>query len=365
MRVAIVTESFLPQVNGVTNSVLRSCEQLEARGHDVRVIAPGDGPSEWGAAEVVRTPSLPMPGYRDFRIGRPWHGLDSAVRAFRPDVVHLASPAVLGAQAAFAARRMGIPVVAVYQTDLAGFAARYGLAAAGGVLWRWLRYVHETAQRNLAPSRWAMDELRRNGVHRVAHWPRGVDAERFNPRHRDPALVERLAPGGELLVGYVGRLAHEKEVELLAELDRRPGVQLVIVGDGPQRNQLERQLPHATFLGFVSGQPLATLFASLDVFVHPGARETFCQAAQEALASGVPVVGAASGGLLDLVTPGETGYLFAPGSARALAGQVELLRTDDTARAVMGRAARRSVAERTWEAVGAQLLDHYRAVVAA
>lgn len=364
LRVAVVTESFLPQVNGVTNSVLRSCEQLTARGHGVLVVAPGNGPDQWGTARVVRTPSVALPGYPEFRLGRPWRGLEEVLRRYRPDVVHLASPAVLGAQAAFTARRLRTAAVAVYQTDLAGFATRYGLGAAERSVWRWLRTVHGLAQRNLAPSRWAMDQLSRNGIERVAHWPRGVDAQRFHPRHRDPAVHDRLAPDGSLLVGYVGRLAHEKEIGLLTEVARQPGMRLVVVGDGPHRAQLERELPRATFTGFLGGQELSSTVASLDVFVHPGSHETFCQAAQEALASGVPVVGAASAGLLDLVTPGRTGHLFVPGSARSLRQKVELL-TDAPTRAAMSVAARESVAGRTWESVGDQLVDHYRVAIGA
>ena len=364
MRVAFVTESFLPQVNGVTNSVLRSCEQLQAREHELLVIAPGDGPRQYGAARVLRTPSVALPGYRDFPLGRPWSGLENALRAFRPDVVHLASPAILGAQAAFAARRLGLPTVAVFQTDLAGFADCYGVPVLRGLVWRWLRRVHGLAHRNLAPSRWAVNQLRRNGIERVVHWPRGVDTERFHPRHRNHEWRKRMAPNGSTLVGYVGRLAQEKEIELLVGLDRHPGVRLVIAGDGPHRPTLERLLPRAVFTGFLSGQELSTTFASLDVFVHPGSHETFCQAAQEALASGVPVVGPASAGLLDLVTPGRTGQLFRPGSTDSLRQAVGTL-LDPSTRAGMAAAARPSVAERTWEAIGTQLIGHYQEAIEA
>jgi phosphatidylinositol alpha 1,6-mannosyltransferase len=362
MRVAVVTESFLPQVNGVTNSVLRVCEHLQSEGHEVVVIAPGSGPNEWAGARVVRTPSLPLPGYADFRLARPWGGMTTTLRQFRPDVVHLASPTILGAQAAFAAHRIGLPMVAVYQTDLAGFAARYGLRRAERIVWSWLRRVHGMAGRTLAPSLSAAEDLRRNGVLRVARWARGVDLQRFHPKHRDAALHARLAPDGELLVGYVGRLAHEKQVELLALLDRHPGIRLVVVGDGPQRAHLQRQLPRASFLGFQGGDQLAATFASLDVFVHPGAHETFCQAAQEALASGVPVVGPSAGGLRDLVEPGRTGAWFAPGSATSLCAQVATLAADTPGRLTMAAAARSSVAGRGWDVIGQELIQHYREV---
>ena len=362
VRIAIVTESFLPQINGVTNSVLRVCEQLQARGHEALVIAPGPGPTSYAGATVVRTPSLPLPGYRDFRLARPWAGMSSALDAFAPDVVHLASPAVLGAQAAFSARRLGLPVVAVYQTDLAGFAGRYGLRGTERAVWDWLRRVHGLARRTLAPSRHAVLELRRNGVERVDRWARGVDLQRFAPAHRSADLRQRLVPRDELLVGYVGRLAQEKEVGLLASLRGLAGVRLVVVGDGPRRNALQAQLPGVPFLGFQHGSSLSATFASLDVFVHTGSSETFCQAAQEALASGVPVVAPAAGGLLDLVDHRTNGLHFVPGSGRSLRAAVEQLAADPVQRQSMGTAARRSVEGRTWDVIGDQLLRHYEEV---
>jgi phosphatidylinositol alpha 1,6-mannosyltransferase len=227
-----------------------------------------------------------------------------------------------------------------------------------------LRAVHDAASRTLAPSRHAVSELRRNGVQRVDHWARGVDLRRFAPAHRDLALHDRLAPAGELVVGYVGRLAHEKEVGLLAGLQGLPGLRLVVVGDGPQRAGLQRQLPGVEFLGFQDGAQLATTFASLDVFVHTGSSETFCQAAQEALASGVPVVAPAAGGLLDLVRDGHNGQLFTPGSAISLRSTMEALIRDPARRSALTDRARASVDGRTWSAIGDQLVRHYEQVAA-
>lgn len=362
MRVAVVTESFLPQINGVTNSVLRVCEQLTKRGHEPLVIAPGSGPVQWAGVPVVRTPSLPLPGYRDFRVARRFPGMLATLRDFEPDVVHLASPALLGAQGAFAAHRLGIPAVAIYQTDLAGFATRYRLNVAENAVWRRLRRVHGVAARTLAPSRHAVQQLLDNGVERVARWARGVDLSRFHPCNRDPSYRQALASDGEFVVGYIGRLAHEKQVGLLAHVQALPGARLVIVGDGPQRKQLQSQLPRAQFLGFQSGDDLARTFASLDVFVHTGAHETFCQAAQEALSSGVPVVAPSAGGLLDLVQPGENGLLFQPGSGSDLTGQVRALLDDPAARRRMGYQARKSVEGRSWDVIGHELTEHYREV---
>jgi len=363
MRIAIVTESFYPQVNGVTNSVARVVEHLSARGHEALVLAPGRGPTDHAGTRVVRVPSVALPWYRSFALGRPSLKLEAELTAFAPDVVHLASPIALGAQGAAVASRMGVPAVAVYQTDIVRFAARYRLSIARRVLWAWLRHVHGGCARTLAPSSHALMDLRINGVERVALWGRGVDARMFSPDHRDPELRARLAPDSEVLVGYVGRLAAEKRVERLVALDDQPGSRVVVVGDGPLRVSLQRRMPGAAFLGFLQGAELARAVASLDVFVHPGTDETFCQAAQEALCAGVPVVAPASGGLVDLVLDGETGLLCAPDDPEALGRAVRALVHDAPRRAEMGRMAHASVVGRSWEVLGDQLLGHYRAVL--
>jgi phosphatidylinositol alpha 1,6-mannosyltransferase len=362
VRVAIIAECFLPERNGVTNSVLHVVEHLERRGHDALILAPGLGPSRYSRTPVERLPGLDLPLYKSLSVGLPTGQVRRLLSRFAPDVVHAAAPAVLGAAGLRAARSLGIPSVAVYQTDLAGFARRYGFGLASPAIWRALRWVHEQADVTLAPSTLAAWELERNGVGRVARWGRGVDLEQFHPRHRNALLRRRLAPGGEALVGYVGRLAPEKQVHLLGGLAGLPGVKVVVAGDGPSRAKLERQLPGVRFLGFKSGAELSQLVASLDVFVHTGAHETFCQAIQEALASGVPVVAPASGGPVDLVRHGENGWLFPTGRPSLVRPAVAELVADAPLRQEMGRRARASVAHRSWTEVGDELLAHYRRV---
>ena len=364
MRVAIVTESFLPDVNGVAHSVQRVVEHLHHRGHTPLVIAP-EPPTPVladGGSEVVRVPSVPLPGYPTFRIGLPSRRVEAALRQHAPDVVHLASPFAFAAYGAFVADRLGVPSVAVYQTDIAGFAGFYRLGVGRAAAWRWLRRVHGVVGRTLAPSTPAAENLTRHGIPRVHLWPRGVDGVRFHPGQRDEELRRRLAPDGELIVGYIGRLAPEKSVELLEPVTRLDGVKVVVVGDGPARRAVERALPRATFLGQLTGHELAAAHASLDIFTHTGAHETFCQTVQEAMASGVPVVAPSAGGPLDLVQPALTGYLFTPGDPESLRASVEALTGDPVLRAEFGLAARRAVQGRTWAAVGDALLGHYAAV---
>jgi phosphatidylinositol alpha 1,6-mannosyltransferase len=287
----------------------------------------------------------------------------AALAGHRADLVHLAGPFVLGVRGMAAAARLGIPAVAVYQTDLAGYARTY-LGAGEAAAWRRLRSVHGAADLTLAPSSAAARDLRAHGVPRVELWPRGVDTVRFRPGRRDAALRRELAPNGELTVGYVGRLAAEKRVELLAGVHGLEGVRLVIVGDGPCRPALEEILPDAVFLGRRTGGDLARIFASLDVFVHTGPFETFCQTVQEAMASGVPVIAPAAGGPLDLVAHGRTGLLVPPGDAAAVRDAVWALAADPGLRAAFGAAGRAAVEGRTWAAVGDRLIGHYADVLA-
>ena len=358
----MVTESFLPRVNGVTNSVCRVLEHLERRGHEALIIAPGPGPESYAGHQVVVVPGVGLPGYNSFVLGLPTKAVERRLREFSPDIVHLASPVALGAAGARAARKMGVPSVAVFQTDLAGFARRYGFRGTDRTIWSWLRHVHRQAARTLVPSSATYKQLDERGFPGLAMWRRGVDSERFQSAHRSEALRAELAPNGEILVGYVGRLAPEKQVELLACLTDVPNVKLVVVGDGPAAERLRTLLPDAAFLGFQDGHKLAETYASLDIFVHTGPDETFCQTVQEAMASGVPVVAPAAGGPVDLVTPEETGLLFEPNDTDALRECVVRLAADAELRARWGAAGRVSVEHRSWTAVGDELLRHYAEV---
>lgn len=365
MRVAIAAECFLPQRNGVTNSVLRILDHLERHGHETLVIAPGSGPEQIGTTPIERVPSVSLPVYRDLPVAIPTSQIRRVLRDFSPDIVHLAAPAVLGPAAARIAHDIGTPVLAIYQTDFAGFARRYCFGVGVPVMWNLMRRVHRHADLTLAPSTSAAWQLASHGIEPVAIWPRGVDGQLFHPGRRNDLLHRQLARGGEVVVGYVGRLASEKRVELLTHLRHLPGIKLVVIGDGPARRRLERRLPDARFVGWQSGVELATLVASLDVFVHTGPHETFCQAIQEALASGVPVVAPAMGGPLDLVRHGENGWLFPPDAPELMAQAVSSLAADPGARRAMGRRARASVEGRSWEVVGDQLLGHYRRLAGA
>ncbi|MDH6246259.1 glycosyltransferase family 1 protein [Mycobacterium sp. OTB74] len=367
MRVAIVAESFLPNVNGVTNSVLRVLEHLRRTGHEALVIAPdtprGQEPADrlHDGIRVHRVPSRMFPKVTSLPLGVPRPRMVRVLRGFDPDVVHLASPALLGYGGLHAARYLKVPTVAVFQTDIAGFAESYGVGAMSSTAWAWTRHLHSRADRTLAPSTSSMENLVAHRVPRVHRWGRGVDVTGFVPSARSAALRASWSPEGKSVVGFVGRLAPEKHVERLAVLAARDDLQLVIVGDGIDRAKLQTLLPTAVFTGALYGQELAAAYASMDVFVHAGEHETFCQTVQEAMASGVPVIAPDAGGPRDLVTPMHTGMLLAvPKFESSLPAAVDHLLAERPRYSV---AARRSVLSRTWPAVCEELLGHYEAVL--
>ncbi|NHN56556.1 glycosyltransferase family 1 protein [Calidifontibacter sp. DB0510] len=367
VRIAIVSESFLPSLNGVTTSVCRVLDRLADLGHEALVVCPGPAPETYRGFRVHTVRGVTL---RQFRVGLPSWEIESALRAFRPDVVHAASPFGLGARGLAAARNLGIPTVAIYQTDMPSYLGQHAGPLRGRIestSWRWIRHLHSLADITLAPSSATMDELAAHGIPRVALWSRGVDTELYDPARRSDPDVEALracvAPNGETIIGYVGRLAPEKEVHRLQEVHDLPGTCLVIVGDGPTRDRLERLLPKAHFLGYRSGVPLAQAYAALDVFMHTGTRETFGQTLQEAMAAGLPVVAPAMGGPLDIVKPGVTGLLFDPAHPGALRQAVGGLVNDEAMRTRMGVSARGKVEQRGWARMVDQLLEFYADVV--
>lgn len=368
MRVCIVTESFLPSVNGVTNSVLRILENLDPRHDQVLVIAPNTRgvPTSYYGHAVSTVPAIPSQNFLpvELPMGLPQKRLRYLIEGFAPDVIHLASPFALGGYAAKVAKKFNIPTVSVYQTDVGGFARQHGFAIAKNSLQKFIFKIHSQTDRTLAPSKTACLDLHLAGVLNTFLWQRGIDASLFNPTVRDRQLQSswRNKDKRKTIVGYVGRLSAEKRVGDLVALSNRKDIALVIVGDGPNRSKLEKQMPGAIFTGFKSGQELAKVYASLDLFVHPGQNETFCQAVHEALASGVPAIVPKSGGSADLISHDKTGYVIDTANSQELLATV-LNHFGRKDRKQMSLAARASVIERGWPKIIAELKQHYLAVI--
>ena len=367
MRIAVVTESFLPSINGVTNSVLRVLETLRNRGHDTLVVSPTSPAPDYLGSRIVTTPSVLLAG---FPVAVPGAAVGQALDDFRPDFIHAAAPFLLGGYALSWAKKRNIPSVAVYQTNVAGYMARYGLDFATPLIDAVTANIHRLATVNLVPTPDGQEYLNGLGISGSQVWGRGVDTDLFTAARRSSLAASKLrqavAPDGERIIGYVGRLAPEKQVERLGELVDIPGVKILIVGDGPSRSSLEDlfRFDPVVFTGRLGGEDLATAYAAMDVFVHCGTEETFGQTIQEAHASGLPVIAPQKGGQRHLIRDGVDGFLVDHTRWGAFRERALLLLEDDLLRARFAHEAVAAVAGKTWEANNAALLSHYEALVA-
>lgn len=366
-RVAIFAEAFLPKVDGVSKTAFLTLRYLQETGRQVLVFAPDTAPQSVGSTQVIPLPSLGIPAAPETRIALPNPIVGDYLDDFKPDIIHMFSPALLSVSGMLAGRRRNLPVIANYQTDLPTYTRHYGFSFLEQPTRDWLRYIHNGCHLTLVPSRYTLRQLQGWGYHRLRKWGRGVNGHKFNPRNRSQEWRDRLLNGRDpssLLCIYVGRLANEKRVDLLLEVARTPGVALTIIGDGALRSDLEELFAGtgAHFMGYLFGDDLAHAYASADVFMFTGPCETFGQVVQEAMASGLPAVVINQGGVTDLVTEGETGYIC-PDDPQAFAAVARRLRDDPSLRETLAHNARVFARRRPWSAIMAQLERHYREAI--
>lgn len=362
LRVAVITESFLPSLNGVTNSVVRVLESLKAGGHEAIVLAPTSPAASYLGFKVTRISRFYI---KQFAVALPHLRLAQILQDFKPDVIHVAAPFAFGRQAIAIAKRLNIPSVAIYQTDISGYVGRYGLPGARPLIDRMIGAIHRRATINLAPTAEGAEYLTRIGAKNVSVWARGVDLDNFHPDRRPFALEGSLSKGlrtrGQVVIGFVGRLAAEKQVERFAELFGIKNVSFLIVGDGPERPRLEKLFAgqQVTFTGRLSGLDLAKAYACIDVFVHFGTEETFGQTIQEAQASGLAVVAPNRGGPRFIIQSEVNGILVDPSKPNTYRDAVERLVGSRKLRVALGKAARQAVAGKSWQNNNAELFEHY------
>jgi len=364
MRIALFTETFLPKIDGVVNTLCYLLGHLEKRGHQTLLFAPEGSEASYGSTPVVTLKGFRFPLYPEIRLVPPWAQVGEALHHFQPDLVHLLNPLALGVAGLRQARRLGLPTVASYHTDLPGYAQLYGFKSLDRVAWSYLRWVHSQAHLNLCPSYATLHQLQARNFPGLKIWSRGVDTERFRPGHYNEVTRSRLSGGHprQPLLLCVSRLATEKRLDWLLPLMRAlPGVRLALVGDGPEKAALQRRfagLP-VVFTGYLHGEELARAYASADVFVFPSASETFGNVVLEAQASGLPVVAANAGGPAELVQDGWNGFLFAPQDQETMIADVRRLAGDRRLAHRLGRAARVQAETRSWTAVLDGLLRDY------
>jgi glycosyltransferase involved in cell wall biosynthesis len=374
LRIALFSEVYWPMVSGVGVTLLRLTEALQARGHEVRVYsATYQLPPEGDRPEVHRSPSVPLFLYPDVQWAFPrLRDVVDDLARFRPDLVHLATEFSLGIAGVKAARQLGIPIVASAHTDYDQYAVRYGVTWALRAGWHYLRWFYGQAHRVLCPSRIYEEHLHSRGVTHTGIWSRGVDPAEFHPRFRSEAYRARFGVGrDDLLVTYIGRIAREKNLELLLRaweelVGSRGGGQLVLVGRGPLEDEIRRrELPGVHVTGLLRGRELSEAYASADVFTFPSPTETFGNSLLEAMGSGLPSLVAAAGGVLEFAEHGRNAWLVAPNSTEAITAGLGRLLSDRSLRRRLAEGALQTAAERRWDTVYDQLIADYRAAAAA
>jgi glycosyltransferase involved in cell wall biosynthesis len=374
LRIALFSEVYWPMVSGVGVTLLRLTQALQARGHQVRVYsATYPLPPEGDRPEVHRSPSVPLFLYPDVQWAFPrLRDVVEDLARFRPDVVHVATEFSLGIAGVKAARQLGIPIVASAHTDYDQYAVRYGVTWALRAGWHYLRWFYGQAHRVLCPSRIYEEHLHSRGVTHTGIWSRGVDPREFHPRFRSEAYRERFGVGpNDLLVTYIGRIAREKNLELLLRawedlVGSRGGGQLVLVGRGPLEDEIRRrELPGVHVTGLLRGQELSEAYASADVFTFPSPTETFGNSLLEAMGSGLPSLVAAAGGVLEFAEHGRNAWLVAPNSTAAITDGLGRLLSDPALRRRLAKGALHTAGERRWDVVYDRLVADYRAAAAA
>lgn len=374
LRVALITGSYNYIRDGIALTLNRMVEYLEAHGVSVLVIAPtAKTPAFAHKGRLFPVPSIPLPARPEYRLALGLSGpAQQELEAFRPDIMHIAVPDLLGYRALRYGQQRKLPIVASYHTRYENYLTYYGLGLLHRPVSAYLKWFYGSCRELYAPSESMAEILKAEGIStEIRLWSRGVDTENFHPSKRSGAWRSKHGiADDELVICFVSRLVREKELDTLVDVLeglRRRGVphRSLIVGDGPDRNFLEQKLPSSTFTGFLVGDELARAYASSDIFLFPSETETFGNVTLEAMASGLVTVCADASGSRSLVVPEVTGFLAKPKHSEEFVGYIQWLADDATLRNRMRAAARERSLGFSWDAAMAKLLGYYRALLGA
>ena len=362
LRIALVTETYPPEVNGVALTVARIADGLRRRGHQLQLVRPRQAGDGAGTAGELLVRGAPIPCYPHLRLGLPAaHRLRDAWSRWRPELVHIATEGPLGASALRVARELELAVTSDFRTNFQAYSAHYRLGWLRGAILAYLRRFHNRAGCTMVPTEALRAELQAAGFERTLVVARGVDTQLFDPARRSERLRRHWAVDGDArVVLYVGRLAAEKNLDALLQafaamrqIDVR--LRLVLVGDGPLRDALRLRCPEAVFAGQRSGTDLAAHYASADLFLFPSLTETFGNVTPEAMASGLPVLAFDHAAAGQLIEHGHSGWLAPCGDAAAFVRLAQALVHDPAAARRAGQAARRSALELGWDGIVRQI----------
>lgn len=371
MKIAYFTESLPPNVDGVSRTYINLVETLESENIDYKFYSPfkPDSMFSW-SRNVRKILSIPFLLYSDYRVSIPYfHNLYRELDNFRPDLVHVVSPTLLGLYALKYAKKRNLKAVSSYHTNFISYFTYYGFSKKLEELgWGYLRWFYNQFMKTYVPSSVIVEELAGQGIKNTELWQRGVDIERFSPDFRSRELRESLGVNGKPLLLFVSRLVKEKDLDDLVAADRilrskGYSYQLALAGDGPMKEELKHKLPEAVFPGFLSGKDLSRWYASADLFLFPSTTETFGNVVLEALASGLPSVVVDKGGVRDIVTDGQDGLIAKSNSPSDFSRKIESLLNNRETMVRMAREARVKAQNFCWSSINRRLLNSYTALM--
>ncbi|MBM4763024.1 glycosyltransferase family 1 protein [Bacillus sp. B15-48] len=371
MKIAIFTDTFYPDINGVARTLKRFTDYLHANNHSVKVFAPTASSGEYVSTHIHRFKSLSFILYPECRLAFPnVFSIKDELEQFKPDIIHVATPFNMGLSGVYYANKLNIPLVGSYHTDFNQYLQYYNLQFLAKFLWKYMYWFHKSFKKTFVPSIETLEQLKMNEFSNLEVWPRGVDCQLFHPFYDQYSVRQKYKIRKPYILSYVGRLAPEKDVHILLDVAKSlplhiaENVQWMIVGDGPLREIVEKEAPPSMmFTGYLQGQELAEIYSVSDLFVFPSPTETFGNVALESLASGTPVIGANSGGVKSIIKNGFTGRLCEPGDVAAFTNAVCEVLMNDHLRTSMGIEARNYALTQKWETIFENLLGHYRMVV--
>ncbi len=350
--------------------MIHTVEHLQRAGDNVLIFSPEGGLTEYKGAKIYGVEGFPLPMYPELKMALPRPSIGQKLEEFRPDIIHVANPAILGLAGLYYGKKLNIPLLASYHTHLPKYLHHYGFGMLEPLLWELLKGAHNQAELNLCTSTAMVEELRSHGIERVDLWQRGVDTEMYQPHFTSREMRDRLTQGhpDSPLLLYVGRLGAEKEIDRIKPvLESIPNARLALVGDGPHRQNLEQYFAGTPtyFVGYLRGRELAEAYASADAFIFPSRTETLGLVLLEAMAAGTPVVAARSGGIPDIVTDGVNGYLFDPTDEEGAIAATQRLFARPEERENLRQNARNEAESWGWAAATNQLRRYYQSIVLA
>jgi glycosyltransferase involved in cell wall biosynthesis len=371
MRIAIFTDTYDPDINGVARTLKHFIHYLDNKNISYKVFAPDSLSNEYVSSNVRRIKSLSFFLYPECRLAFPnLSRIKSELEKFSPDIIHVATPFNMGLCGVYLAKKLTIPLVGSYHTDFDHYLKFYDLRFFSKILWKYMNWFHKPFKKLFVPSNETLTQLKCQGFVNLEVWPGGVDCQLFHPYYEKQAIREQWGISKKYLLTYVGRLAPEKDVKtLLAVAKALPAeineeVQWFVIGDGPQREELQIEAPaNMTLTGYLTGEQLAEIYSASDLFVFPSPTETFGNVVIEALASGTPGITANSGGVKNIITAGVTGYLCETGNVKEFTNAILKLLENDSLRKQFGIEGRNYALTQSWDEIFSNLLWHYRAVI--